>query len=119
MLSRSMPTGSLGSHTSTSPVAPLTVRPRQAWSSMKTEPAAPVERQAVEALVLHPEQPLDGLADDLGAARPFRSRPRIAAGGEPRHDPVGGVGVALHLDQRDRPPGRAPIGVEHGIAGVL
>ncbi|MNI08814.1 hypothetical protein D3C73_618630 [compost metagenome] len=78
-----------------------------------------VQGDGVEALVLHPVAVLDQGAQRLGPVRPFESATVAKYGAHLGQRLPGGEGVALDLQQGDRPLGKAAVGVEDGVFRVL
>ena len=81
--------------------------------------AVSVERDGVEALVLHPEALLHQSLHGLGALPPLRGARVAQVFAELAHRLPGGVGVALHLQKRDRALGETAVGVADGVLRIL
>ena len=80
-----------------------------------------VERQHVGAELLVPEGLVEAVAQ-LGGAAVHRGHLLVAAleaAGDRGGGAPGGVGVGLHLDQRDRAAGERAVGVEDRVVAVL
>ena len=79
-----------------------------------------VEGHGVRADVVHPERFLESDSKALGRVFLGRRERLVAAqSGESREAAPGRVGVALHLDERDRRLGQRPVTVADRVARVL
>ena len=79
-----------------------------------------VARERVGSDVFDPEFLFDGAAKILGTLPPARGRLRVAAPvAERGHGTKRGVGVALHLNNRDRPMRERAVGMEDGVVAVF
>ena len=79
-----------------------------------------VEGERIGADVLAPERVLEPLRELRGAAFELaRAFGKSQSVGAPRRELFCGVDVTLYLGERDRSFGEPPVGVEHGVEGIL
>src|SRR5690606_36670048 len=79
-----------------------------------------VERDGERAFALQPEVAVEPLAQDVGLLPAVARRVTVAEVlGQVGPTDVGGVEVALHLSERDRWVGEAPIGEADAVPRVL